>query len=114
METLILEYRVISRSELRKKIERGDRFHLWNVLPREQHDRTQNLPRSRHVPLEAISRRTTPARKSEPLVLYSAGPVCRAARQAADRLKSLGFEDVTVYEGGLDDWRTAGLPLAAN
>jgi rhodanese-related sulfurtransferase len=111
METLIIEYRVISRTELRKKIERRDVDHLWNVLSREAFSSKENLPLSQHVPLETVLHRPLPARKNAAVILYSAGPRCTQAKQAAEKLKSLGYENVSVYEGGLEDWTGAGLPL---
>jgi hypothetical protein len=65
------EPRTISRDELRQKIERGDRFHLFEVLP-EPYFRKHHLPRARHMPpnepVETAARVVTD--KHDEIVLY--------------------------------------------
>jgi rhodanese-related sulfurtransferase len=44
------------------------------------------------------------------------GLICRSGARsalAADRLRALGFDNVVDVRGGLDAWRTAGLPVSA-
>lgn len=61
----------ISRDELRAKIERGDRFHLFEVLP-EPYYRKHHLPGALHLPPNDIVgtiERIVPDRGAE-IVLY--------------------------------------------
>lgn len=61
----------ISREELRQKIERGDRFHLFEVLP-EPYYRKHHLPGAVHLPpadIEAAVTRLVPDKDAD-IVLY--------------------------------------------
>lgn len=44
------------------------------------------------------------------LVVYCNGYGCPDSRETADKLVSAGFGTVFVYEGGLPEWKKAGLP----
>jgi rhodanese-related sulfurtransferase len=62
---------VISRDELRQKIERGDSFVLFEVLP-EPYYRKHHLPGAVHMPpteVEATAQRVAPSKDAE-IVLY--------------------------------------------
>lgn len=61
----------ITRDELRSKIERGDRFHLFEVLP-EMYYRKHHLPGAINMPptdIEATITRLVPDKSAE-IVLY--------------------------------------------
>ncbi len=85
---------------------------LLSVLPESEHARS-HIPGSINV---ALSRRDFVDRVNElcgdkrtPIVIYCAGADCDAARRAADRLESAGFQAVAEYPDGLEAWRDAGL-----
>jgi rhodanese-related sulfurtransferase len=62
---------VITRDELREKIDRGDAFHLFEVLP-EPYYRKHHLPGALHMPpndVEATVQRVAPDLDAE-IVLY--------------------------------------------
>lgn len=64
---------------------------------------------SRHVPLGTLQKASTSWRPSQPITL-----VCKSgarAEQARRQLAHQGFTSLTVLEGGVDAWRTAGKPL---
>jgi polyisoprenoid-binding protein YceI len=46
-----------------------------------------------------------------PVVVYGAGEGALDAVTAAERLRTLGFMQVSIFEGGLSAWQSAGLPL---
>ena len=50
--------------------------------------------------------------KSAPVVFFCAGRNCWTAVNAALRARRLGYTDVLWYRGGLEAWRSAGLPTA--
>jgi len=61
----------ITRDELREKIDRGDMFHLFEVLP-EPYYRKHHLPGAKHLPPSDVSatiERLVPDRNAE-IVLY--------------------------------------------
>ena len=45
------------------------------------------------------------------IIVYGAGSGSLDAKVAAEKLAAAGFTNVTAFEGGLDDWSAAGLPL---
>ena len=102
----------ISTAELAKRIKQPGAFEFWNVLTQEYYSR-ENIKGSRHVPLDQIGREV--ATKNFPrdteIVVYCGGPKCPQSHMAADKLKAFGFTNVKVYEGGLEEWEAAGLPI---
>lgn len=46
-----------------------------------------------------------------PVVVYSTDADCRRAPELAARLEALGYADVRIYPGGIDDWVAAGLAI---
>lgn len=48
---------------------------------------------------------------SSTVVVYCASDTCRNSHTAAALLRTLGYHDVRVYEGGKADWRSARLTL---
>jgi len=51
------------------------------------------------------------ADKARAIIVYGAGSGSLDARVAAEKLTAAGFTNVTAFEGGLDAWSAAGLPL---
>lgn len=49
--------------------------------------------------------------KEKPVILYGAGPQSLDSMTAAEKLQREGYVDVSVFLGGLEAWREAGLPL---
>lgn len=45
------------------------------------------------------------------MITYCAGPTCHASARAASELAALDYRNVRHYEGGKQDWASAGLPL---
>ena len=67
------------------------------------------IPGSELVPLSEVEKRATEWKKDQPLVL-----VCRSgkrAQSAAEKLEHLGFQNLSVLEGGMEGWKLAGLPV---
>jgi len=73
----------------------------------------ENISGSRRVPLDKIGREVwaTNLPKNAEIVVYCGGPKCPQSRMAAEKLVKLGYEDVRVYEGGLEEWKAAGLAI---
>ena len=58
-------------------------------------------------------RRLAPTLKgatAKPVIVYCSGGACHDSRLVANALLSLGFNDVSVYTGGWDEWSAAHLP----
>ncbi|HKQ47238.1 MAG TPA: rhodanese-like domain-containing protein [Phycisphaerae bacterium] len=98
----------ISKEELSQKLSEHDRFQLLNVLEPEYY-KEGIIRGSRKIPLSQLDRRFNELDKSQEVVVYCASHDCPASRQAAEALAAKGF-DVKAYEGGIKEWKEAGLP----
>lgn len=102
---------VISRDELRDKIERNDVFALVEVLEPASYE-AFHLPGAMNIPLgDDFDERVTHAipDKSQPVVVYCKDEHCAASPTAAKRLEQLGYAVVYDYSAGKLDWKRAGL-----
>jgi len=71
-----------------------------------------HIPQARHIPLAELDKKVAGLPKNKPVIV-----VCdqgRSAVGAAKKLRSLGLAEVTVLEGGMRAWSTAGLPVTGN
>jgi rhodanese-related sulfurtransferase len=99
---------LITREELKTKLDRGDQFKLVMTLP--EHD--FNL---KHIP-GSICVHTVPdasrlLRCEDQIVVYSSCPECPVSGAAAKLLDEHGYQHVWHYVGGVVDWEDAGYPL---
>jgi rhodanese-related sulfurtransferase len=85
---------------------------FWNVLTDEWF-KGENISGSRRVPLDKVGHevRSTNLPKNAEIVVYCGGPKCPLSQMAAEKLAKLGYENVRAYEGGLEEWKGAGLPV---
>jgi rhodanese-related sulfurtransferase len=68
-----------------------------------------HIPQARHAPLADLEKKAASLAKDKPVIL-----VCemgRSAVGAATKLRALGFTAVSILDGGIKAWTTAGLPL---
>lgn len=104
----------LSAEELRNLLDTSRDVHVVNVLS-PKHFRERRIPSSLNVPVDsdeferdvelAIGGRT------KRVVVYSADSTCPKAPDAADRLEEAGFTNVFLYEGGVQDWIDAAMPV---
>ena len=102
----------ISRDELQRKVEAGDRFVLVDALAPMSFARS-HLPGAINLPPEWVDDRGP--RKIPDLdlevVVYCVDVDCDSSVLVAERLIELGYRNVRHYPGGKRDWVKAGLPL---
>lgn len=99
---------LISRQELKAKLERGDDFKLVMTL-NEWAFEAQHIPGSINVSTFADLENSLTA--DDEIVVYCSDKDCIASQIAYKILKENGFKNVRRYEGGLSDWYAAGYPL---
>ncbi len=99
---------LISRDELKEKLDRGDGLKLVMVLEDWQF-RAMHIPGSLHVP--AIKIDHCNFNPDDEIVVYCAVEACPASIIASNRLKSRGYQNVRRYTGGIFDWEEAGYPV---
>lgn len=106
------EIQTISTEELANKLNRRENFEFWNVLTSRYYS-NENITGSRHVPLDQIGREIADRKfpKDTQIVVYCAGPECPQSAMAVEKLRTFGYTNVLAYEGGLEEWETAGLPI---
>ena len=105
--------KTITRDELKRKIESGDRFSLVEVLDPDQFE-TFHLPGAINVPLSNDfegSIQKVVSDKDRVVVVYCANASCDASPKAAEKMDKLGYTNVFDYEAGKQDWKEAGLPV---
>ncbi len=102
----------ITTADLQARLARGGAFQFWNVLTPEFF-KGDMIPGSLLVPVTGVeaevARLGLP--KDAEIVVYCAGPSCPFSLKAATALGRLGYANVRAYEGGLEEWKQAGLPL---
>jgi len=99
---------LITREELRRKLQRGDEVQLVMALPAHAY-RVKRIPGSRHF--ETIGEALEALDPEEEIVLYCATVYCPASIYAYALLEREGYEHVSRYAGGIADWEAAGYPV---
>ncbi|HRN78063.1 MAG TPA: rhodanese-like domain-containing protein [Candidatus Dependentiae bacterium] len=83
---------------------------IINVLPQESyHD--CHISGSINVPLDQIETWAHTIAKDTPIVVYCASYVCAASAHAWEKLDAMGFQEVWVFTGGMNEWYHAKLPV---
>jgi rhodanese-related sulfurtransferase len=99
---------VISREELKEKLDRGDSFKLVMTLG-------EWAFQMKHIPGSLNLNRMEDAAKiiapDDEVVVYCASETCIASRSAYQILEQNGYKNIRRYSGGLEDWEAAGYPL---
>jgi rhodanese-related sulfurtransferase len=99
---------LITREELRRKLQRGDQLQLVMALPVHAY-RAKRIPGTRHF--ETFGEALEALDPGEEIVLYCATVYCPASIYAYALLERSGFRRVRRYAGGIDDWESAGYPV---
>jgi rhodanese-related sulfurtransferase len=103
--------REVSVDEVRRKLEKGERFHLIDV--REESEwaagRAAGAVHLGRGVLERDIEKTVPDPGAE-IVLYCGGGFRSAL--AADSLQKMGYNRVLSMAGGWSAWQAAGAPVA--
>ncbi|MEX1214507.1 rhodanese-like domain-containing protein [Saccharospirillum sp.] len=103
---------LISRDELKAKLDRNDSFVLIDTLPSDAFQQA-HLPGAINIVSDDIleeAPKQVPDRDTEIVVYCGNGP-CKRSSRSAERLRRLGYTRVRDYHEGKADWREAGLPL---
>ena len=104
--------KTITRSDLARRLADGGPLVLLEALP-EGYFLEGHLPTARNMPHDRVHQLapTLLPRKDVAIVVYCASQTCRNSNMAARALAGLGYEDVSVFPGGKQEWEEAGLSL---
>jgi len=70
-----------------------------------------HIPGAVNVDYEKMKPEMLPAQKDKPLIFYCASPMCPVSKMAANKAVSWGYTQVSVYEGGMSDWKSSGMTV---
>ena len=101
--------RLITRDELKQKLDEGDDLKLVCAL-RAYAYRAMHIPGSIHVDTREAAAELL--ERSDQIVVYCTNVNCPASIVLYEQLVQDGYEDVCRYAGGLEDWESAGYALA--
>jgi rhodanese-related sulfurtransferase len=107
------DIRILSAAELRGRLDQPrEQLHVWNVLT-DDYFAGEMIPGSRRVPLDTVGREVaaTGLAKDAEIIVYCSGPTCPQSHAAAEKLVKLGFTNVTLFKGGLEEWKRAGFAI---
>ncbi len=99
---------LISREELKEKLDRGDDFKLVMTLG-EWGYRAKHIPGSLNIYTAEQGREMLDI--DDEIVVYCSNEACVASVSAYNILEHNGYKNVRRYAGGLLDWEDAGYPL---
>jgi rhodanese-related sulfurtransferase len=106
--------KLIDRITLQQRVAANPALRILEALP-ERYYEQEHIPGALNMPHERtaeLAPSLVPARDNE-IVVYCANKACQNSHIAAQRLSALGYGNVSVYAGGKQDWRDAGLALSS-
>jgi rhodanese-related sulfurtransferase/DNA-binding transcriptional ArsR family regulator len=98
----------VSFAELMDRLDDG-LVSVVDVRPPDEFE-TGHLPRAVNIPLSELSARVGELPAANQIVAYCRGPWCVLAFEAVALLRSAGYQ-ARRLEGGLPEWRLAGLEV---
>lgn len=102
------ETKTVTRQELQSKLKEG-KAQVVNVLEPKWYN-LGSIKGSVKIPVSELDKRAKELDKNREVITYCAGPQCSASVEGAKKLEALGF-NVRAYEGGVKEWKEAGLPI---
>jgi rhodanese-related sulfurtransferase len=104
------ELEPVTRKELARRLEDGDRLVVLDVRPAAEHA-AGHLPGAVSIPVGELRRRLHELPGDREIVAYCRGPYCAFAHEAVALLRQEGFS-ARRLEDGLPEWQAAGLAVA--
>lgn len=110
MTAVMTQVKEIDAATLRGMLDAGEAV-LIDVREPDEHAR-ERIAGSRLIPLSRFDPSAVTAARGGKVVLHCKGG--RRSAEAAARLAGAGREDVLSLKGGIDAWKSAGLPVESN
>ena len=103
------ELEPVTRQELARRLEDGDRLVVLDVRPAAEHA-AGHIPGAVSIPVGELRRRLQELPRNREIVAYCRGPYCAFAHEAVALLRQEGFS-ARRLEDGLPEWQAAGLAV---
>lgn len=100
---------IVTRPELEALLAEGRPLTLIDALPQSYYAQ-QHLPGAVNLvesDVNAVASQLLPD-PGRTVITYCSNPACQNSKAVARRLEDLGYTDVRVYPGGIQDWVEAG------
>lgn len=104
--------KTITREEfIQLKDSESNKTQVVDVLGAD-HFEKEHVKDAVSIPVDRITEQAeNRLKKEDNVVVYCANTECNASLRAAEQLESLGFKHIYDYQGGIEDYKKAGLPL---
>lgn len=109
LETSFQAPPLIKADDLKTAFEQDQSLSVINVLPASLHNDC-HITGSINVPLKELVDTARSWEKNKKIIVYCALDECDAGEKAYILLSSMGFTDVTDYNGGIKEWFQLGYP----
>lgn len=115
-ECIDSEIVTVSAETLKQEIEGGCGTFIINVLNKNSF-KDCSIPGSKNIPAHQLLHyaqkkiRKGSWNADKPIVVYCASGECPLSRYAWKILKSVGFTNVLLFKGGMQDWKKKGYPV---
>jgi rhodanese-related sulfurtransferase/biotin operon repressor len=103
------ELEPVTRQELVRRVQEGDRLVVLDVRPAAEYA-AGHLPGAVSIPVGELRRRLAEVPGDREIVAYCRGPYCAFAHEAVALLREAGFA-ARRLEDGLPEWQAAGLAV---
>jgi rhodanese-related sulfurtransferase len=104
--------KIITKEELRKKIDHGEEFKLVDVRDTPDYQR-EHIVGAVHLLISEMNQERLEGMfdKDDLIITYSLDRDCPAKIIAAEKLVEFGYTDVLAYEGSWKEWKKSGYPV---
>jgi len=103
--------REITKEQLWEMMQKGEDFKLVDALSRDQYEEKHIRGALSMPSAEVLQKAKSMLEKDDRIVVYCANPECEASKVAAGKLEDMGYENVSHYPGGIEEWSSAGMPV---
>lgn len=100
----------VSRETLLQKLEAGGNILLVDTVGTFDGNKYK-IKGAKTIPFPDVPDRRDELLGYEEVIIYCKDKRCVASKKTAAILKMLKIPNVKIYEGGIDEWREAGLPV---
>ena len=101
---------IVNKNELKRMMDSGEKFTLADVRYRISYD-YEHIRGAVSLPIDELDRAKDLFGVDNVIVVYCDSFDCDASEEAADKLPQMGFKNVLRYQGGIKEWKEAGLPI---